>query len=63
MQEYTIEGCPKLMLIYDRETNPEYPWTIGPLDDNGRYMSGYTTSYIEKADAVQGALDGTWKIW
>jgi hypothetical protein len=60
--EYRIDGIENVMLIYDTEVDPEYPWTPVEIDPaTHRMMSGMTNSYMYSEDAIDEIIDGTWK--
>lgn len=57
MKEFAVSGHPELLLQYDRETDPTYPWAFAKVE-NGRLVSGFCTAFTTKKDALSALENG-----
>lgn len=59
-KEFSVEGHPEVILVYNKDADPKYPWHF---ERTGKRVSGLTNFFDKVKNALDALEDGSWKVF
>lgn len=60
---YRIESRKDLVLEFDFENEPDFPWAFGRIDERGRHCTCFPNGFETWHDAMRAMIDGDPLFW